>query len=97
LLSSYKQNKKIKFPIQSAFDFHFSFERIHPFQNGNGRVGRFLMNKILQTNNFMPMIILEQNREKYFNSFVSVIERNKKKYYKFLLEQYLLNLSQIDN
>ncbi len=95
LLKRYKSNKKIKFPLQLAFDFHFTFERIHPFQNGNWRVGRFLMNKILKANWFLPMIIREQNRERYFNVFSSAIDWNKKKYYKFLLEQYLFSLERI--
>lgn len=88
LLLEYKQNQKNINPLQLAFDFHLRYEQIHPFENGNGRTGRFLLNKILLSNNLLPMIVFEENRQAYFNAIDSAKSGNKKKYYKFMLEQY---------
>jgi Fic family protein len=55
LLSWYKKNKKKIHPLILSAYFHSAFETIHPFVDGNGRVGRLLMNFILHNNKF-PMI-----------------------------------------
>lgn len=88
LLLEYKQNQKNTNPLKLAFNFHLRYEQIHPFENGNGRTGRFLLNKILLSNNLLPMIVFEENRQAYFNAIDSAKSGNKKKYYKFMLEQY---------
>ena len=43
LLKSYRENSNITF--EEIIDFHYRFEKIHPFQDGNGRVGRLIMFK----------------------------------------------------
>ena len=63
LLSWYTKNKKKVHPIILAAYFHSAFETIHPFVDGNGRVGRLLINFILHKNNF-PMINIP-NKERY--------------------------------
>lgn len=55
LLSWYSKNKKKLHPLILASYFHVAFETIHPFVDGNGRVGRLLMNFILSRNKY-PMI-----------------------------------------
>jgi len=55
LLIWYSKNKKNLNPLILAAYFHSAFETIHPFVDGNGRVGRLLMNFILRKNKF-PMI-----------------------------------------
>ena len=55
LLSWYSKNKKKLHPLIVASYFHVAFETIHPFVDGNGRVGRLLMNFILHKNKY-PMI-----------------------------------------
>lgn len=49
--------------------FHLEFETIHPFNDGNGRIGRVLINVQLQQLGFPPLIIRDKEREKYFSSF----------------------------
>jgi len=63
LLSWYSKNKKKLHPIILAAYFHSAFETIHPFVDGNGRVGRLLMNLILHKKKY-PMINIP-NKEKY--------------------------------
>lgn len=42
------------------------FESIHPFADGNGRVGRILLNYLLVTNNLLPIVIFYDDREQYY-------------------------------
>lgn len=63
LLSWYTKNKNKLHPLILATYFHSALETIHPFVDGNGRVGRLLMNFILRKNNY-PMINIP-NKEKY--------------------------------
>ena len=45
---------------------HIQFERIHPFEDGNGRTGRLLINYELIHNNMLPVVIPEDQKTKYF-------------------------------
>lgn len=95
LINWYKFNKRKIFPLQLAFDFHLRYEQIHPFENWNGRTWRLLMNKILIQNWMLPMIVFTENKQSYFNAIASCKSWNKKKYYKFMLEQYKKTLDDI--
>ena len=55
LLSEY--NNKSRHTLEEILDFHYKFEIIHPFQDGNGRVGRIIMFKECLKNNIVPFII----------------------------------------
>ncbi len=52
--------------IALSASIHAKFEQIHPFSDGNGRVGRLLMSTILLNENFAPAIIRQENRQLYF-------------------------------
>jgi len=54
-------------PIILAALFHYKFIRIHPFDDGNGRVARILMNFILMQYGFPPVIIKTGDKENYFS------------------------------
>lgn len=51
--------------IEDIIEFHYRFERIHPFGDGNGRVGRMIMFKECLKNNIMPFIVLDIDKPYY--------------------------------
>ncbi len=51
--------------IEDIIDFHYKFETIHPFGDGNGRVGRMIMFKECLKNNIMPFIVLDKDKSFY--------------------------------
>ena len=52
--------------FEEIIDFHVNFERIHPFQEGNGRVGRMIAFKECLKNNIVPFIILDRIKMFYY-------------------------------
>lgn len=64
LLSDY--NAVPKKTLDDILDFHVRFERIHPFQDGNGRVGRLIMFKECLKYNIVPFIIEENLKLFYY-------------------------------
>jgi Fic family protein len=74
-------------PLLLAFDFHKKYEYIHPFLDGNGRTGRLIMNKILISGGYFPVIVFKENKLSYFNAIKKARQNNEKKYYKFMLSQ----------
>ena len=59
-------NSLEKITIKEIIEFHFRFERIHPFQDGNGRVGRIIAFKECLKNNIVPFIILDKDKLFYY-------------------------------
>lgn len=64
LLKDYNSKSEITF--DDILDFHVRFESIHPFQDGNGRVGRLIMFKELLKHNIVPFIITEELKMYYY-------------------------------
>lgn len=88
LLKWYEDGLERIHPLQLASLFHGRFERIHPFEDGNGRTGRILANAILVNNGYPPLIIRKTQRVSYLkclsnfdNGFHANLER-------FFLEKY---------
>lgn len=64
LLAEY--NGKKEKTLEGILDFHVKFERIHPFQDGNGRVGRLIMFKECLKYNIVPFIIEDELKMFYY-------------------------------
>ncbi|MBR1421848.1 MAG: Fic family protein [Ruminococcus sp.] len=60
-------NEKNYNSLTVAAFFHASFEFIHPFADGNGRVGRTLMNYYLITHDHPPIVIFDEDKKKYYD------------------------------
>ena len=63
LLQTYRENSNITF--EDIIDFHYKFEKIHPFQDGNGRVGRLIMFKECLKYDIPPFIIEDKSQDYY--------------------------------
>lgn len=64
LLTTYNSIKHKIF--ENIVEFHKNFEKIHPFQDGNGRIGRLIMFKECLANNIVPFIIDEKHKLYYY-------------------------------
>lgn len=64
LISEYNKQKEKTF--RDIIEFHYDFEAIHPFQDGNGRVGRLILFKECLKNNIVPFIIDEDLKMFYY-------------------------------
>ena len=63
LLSWYNSIENVT--LEDIIEFHYRFEKIHPFGDGNGRVGRMIMFKECLKNNIMPFIVLDNDKPFY--------------------------------
>ena len=92
----YKDNKNNFKPLVLAAILHNQFEYIHPFQDGNGRVGRLLLNFILIKNNYPPINIMLENRQEYYHTLQEYQKRdNLKPTLEFLIKQYKKTLKEV--
>ena len=67
---AYYENSKKKSLVEIV-DFHVKYERIYPFADGNGRIGRLLMFKERLKHNIMPVVIKDVEREFYYRGLSS--------------------------
>ena len=87
IIEWYHKNNELH-PLQKASIFHGKFERIHPFEDGNGRVGRLLINIMLLNNNYPPLIIRKTQRISYFGCLGAFDKGHEDKLHRFLVEKY---------
>ena len=100
LLEWYETLNKIT--INEIIEFHAKFEKIHPFQDGNGRVGRIIAFKECLKNNIVPFIILDKDKLFYYRGLNQYQTNKEKGYlkdtclnaqdqYKSIIKQFLNN------
>ena len=84
LIKFIKNNKELN-PIELSARAHYKFEKIHPFGDGNGRIGRLLMNHILWHSGY-PMIIIEYKKRK---SYYKALQKDEVVLVTYFLRRYL--------
>jgi hypothetical protein len=63
-----EQQRRQMHPVELAARFHYDFVRIHPFDDGNGRIAGLLMNYVLLRNDLPPVIIKSEDKRNYLNA-----------------------------
>ncbi len=72
-------SRQAEYLLEKISRFHLEFESIHPFCDGNGRIGRVLINYQLMQLGFPPIIIRDKEKAVYYKSFGEYRNSNKKK------------------
>ena len=67
----YARNRRKYHPLVVAAFFHHAFESVHPFRDGNGRVGRLLMNYMLKRSGYPMIDIKHADRRRYYDALQS--------------------------
>ncbi|MCK5039720.1 MAG: Fic family protein [Candidatus Aenigmarchaeota archaeon] len=84
LIEFYKKNDKMN-TVELASRMHYRFEKIHPFGDGNGRVGRLIMNYILIINNYPVLMIKYTKRQFYYNA----LQKDENRFFNYFAKRYL--------
>ena len=89
LTSWYDAHKKRYPPLLLAATVHNQFENIHPFEDGNGRVGRLLLNYVLLRHKYPPVNILLADRARYYRTLSTFSDSgDMRPTMRFLISQY---------
>lgn len=94
LIDWYREEEKKKelHPVELAALLHYKFVRIHPFDDGNGRVSRLLMNYVLFKNDFPPVVIKSENKKNYLSALNRADAGDLESFIQFISEQLIWSL-----
>jgi fido (protein-threonine AMPylation protein) len=88
LIEWFNETSKTMHPLQVAALLHSKFVRIHPFEDGNGRVARFLINAILVNKGYPPLIIRKTQRDAYLKCMEDSFRGYTENLERFILRKY---------
>ena len=91
------ENIDKKHPCYVASVAHYNMVRIHPFDDGNGRGARILMNLILLKKGFFPAVIRMENRQDYIEALQQADRNNLKPFIEFITKELIVTLEDIIN
>jgi Fic family protein len=81
----YKKNKRIFHPVELAARLHYKFEKIHPFGDGNGRIGRLIIAYILMKCGYPLLVISYKKRRSYYHA----LEKDENKFFQYFITRYI--------
>lgn len=86
-LIDWYRTSEIQHPLYLAAEFHYKFIRIHPFDDGNGRIARLLVNYVLMKNGYTPIIIKSIEKENYITALQKADSGDKVAFPNYMAEQ----------
>lgn len=94
LLNWYIENRESEdvHPVVFATEFHYRFVRIHPFDDGNGRLARLLMNFILMQKGYPPAIIKTEEKQEYYNALQQADALQLEYFFDYVCQQVIHSL-----
>jgi len=84
LINFYEKSSHMN-SVELAAKMHYKFEKVHPFGDGNGRIGRLLMNYILWWNKH-PMLIIEYKKRR---SYYRALQKDEEHFVSYFMRRYL--------
>ncbi|TAL51804.1 MAG: Fic family protein [Nanoarchaeota archaeon] len=81
----HEKNKKTMHPVELAARAHYKFEKIHPFGDGNGRVGRLIIENLLKNRGYPLLIINYKDRKSYYRA----LKRTENDFVNYFIKRYL--------
>jgi len=91
LINDYYTKLQSKYhPFEQAVLFHLNFETIHPFEDGNGRVGREIFNHMITKEGYPPMLFLGEEREAYISALKAGNDNQNQNLVNTFMDMYLM-------
>jgi Fic family protein len=91
LMQWYRNNREIH-PLILASQLHYDFIRIHPFDDGNGRVARLLVNYVLMKNEYPPIIVKASEKDKYLTALNKADTGDINAFHEYMADQLIWSL-----